>query len=282
MFPGGGKFVQVKLFRFLFLSVAALVSLAGCRVTPSLPPADFHSACASAFQRRGLPRTVELLEQLAGRHAGRERQLARLNSATAEEFRGLTAENDPRFMWALEAECCVRMLLLPEPAQAGGMEARMEPVALRLLEFEQAVWWAKFAACRDNGPTDREREECLLALALTTGWEESRIVSFDFSTLPLPEGEMRTEEQAADVPDPGAAVIASAAELLRLSGSALVPELAGTKDKLAISRQARIALASRYLRDAERGWRENPSAATLSSWRIARARYLLESALPDL
>ena len=88
--------------------------------------------------------------------------------------------------------------------------------------------------------------------------------------------------QAADVPDPGAAVIASAAELLRLSGSALVPELAGTKDKLAISRQARIALASRYLRDAERGWRENPSAATLSSWRIARARYLLESALPDL
>lgn len=220
-----------------------------------------------------MPRTVEFLEALADRHVGRERQLARLEAAEREDFGMFTAENDPRFMWALEAECWARLLLLPRVSGATP-EERMEPVAAELLKFEQKVQWAKLDELRKRPASDTEREACLLALALSTGWSGERILGFDFSSLPRPE----SGGKAAPMPagDPGREVVKTAAEVLLLASQVPAPSDKAVENKLSELRRARIALAERYLAPAEASLRSGADGSALTAWRIARARCDLE------
>ena len=257
----------------LSLGGAVMLGAAGCRA-PEVARTDFATARAAAAERRKLPRTVEFLEALADRHVDRERRIARLSAAEHEDFSAFNAENDPRFMWALEADCWAEIMLSPGSEPDMTPEARVTPVVEKLLEFEQAVWWARLAALRDAPADDPRREECLLTLGLTTGWGAERIMAFDFSSLPLP----KPDAGKSPIPacDPGREVVKTAAELLLMSSRVPPPEPGAVSAKLRELRRWRLALAARYLAEAETRWRSAPDAASLAAWRIARARYELE------
>lgn len=266
----------MKFLRAFVPGVALAASLfSGC-FSPGIERADLDAAVTSAIERRAVPRTVEFLERLADRQVERERQLAQLAAAEREEFTDFTAENDPRFMWALEAECWARVIFNPDPA---GPEALISPTARQLLEFEQSVLWAKLDMLRRDPAAERERAGCLLALGMTTGWSEDRLARFDFSSLPKPEPKVEEQsEPREDAEDPGKALVMLAAELLVLSAQAPPPreEIESHLTKLSA---ARIALAKRYLDKAEKRLREAPDDAAVAEWRIARARYRLERAV---
>lgn len=268
-----------KNCRLAVLGAAVSLFVAGCRV-PEAPRTDLAAACAAAAERRKLPRTVELMETLADRHVGRERQLARLAAAEREDFSAFSAENDPRFMWALEVCCWAELMFLPPPSATAGPETRMEATALRLLEFEQAVWWAKLASLAEAPASDPDKEACLLALELTTGWSRARIGAFDFSSLPRPGSEARSVSGEAG--DPGKRVVTTAAELLTLASQIPPPERGAVEEKIAELNRARRALARHYLAAADRRRRSSPDPAALAQWRIARARLRLENSLSGL
>jgi len=264
-----------------YLPAAALLLAAccgaGCR-TAAPPRGDLAAAYRAARERRLTPRTVELLENLADRHVARERQLARLETAIGEDFRRFGAADDPRFVWAHEMECYARMMHLPERSGAAPAE-RLKPVAEKLLKFEQQVNWAKLAACRDSVT---EREAPVLALRLATGWDEARILGFDFASLPEPPTTAASSPApAADPAELGARVVRRAAELLTLCDGRPA-ETAAVLTALRNSAAARQALAECYLALAEHRLRRDHSPAALAAWRIARARNELEKSFPEL
>lgn len=266
----------MKLLRPCLLLTAAVCAsvIAGCR-TAEVPRGDLDTACRAAVERRLTPRTMELLENLADRHVGRERQLARIEAAANEDFRRFGAADDPRFVWAHEVECYAQ-LLLPDPS-GRSPAARLEPVARRLLEFEQQLEWARLAACRDSAA---EREAPLLALRIATGWSEKRILGFDFSSLPEPR-KSAVPGAPADPVGPGVQAARRAAELLTLCGDDTAqPE--ALRAALQSSAEARRKLAECYLNRALRRWRQEKTPAALAEWRIARARYDLEKSFPAL
>ena len=246
----------------------------GC-LSSDPPPSDLGTACHAACERRLVPRTVELLEELAGIHLGREQRATRLEAAGRETYSGNTAENDPRFNWLREAELCPLMIF--SSRQSETPEKRMEPAVREMLLFEQRVLWAKFASLQPRPADDRERRECVLALELTTGWAPARIEAFDLSSLPVPEPGHRT---AALYGVNISAVLRTAAELLLLDPQGAPPDrklLASKMDELCLGRRA---LAVHYLRDAEAAYAAAPDAAALEKWRIADARYILEHSIP--
>lgn len=266
----------MKCFRpYLLLTAAVFISgIVGCR-TAEVTRGDLDAACRAAVERRLTPRTMELLENLADRHVGRDRQLARIEAAANEDFRRFGAADDPRFVWSHEVECYAQ-LLLPDPS-GRSPAARLEPVARRLLEFEQQLEWARLAACRDSAA---EREAPLLALRLATGWSEQRILGFDFSSLPEP-GKSAAAGALADPVEPGARAARFAAELLTLCGDDKAqPE--AFRAALRSSAEARRKLAECYLNRALLRWRQEKTPAALAEWRIARARYDLEKSFPAL
>ena len=238
------------------------------------PPevSDLRTAVAAACERRLVPRTVELLEELAGNHLGRERLAARLEAAANDDCRGRTAENDPRFNWLLEAELCADMVF-SVPGETA-LEKRMEPVVRGMLRFEQRVLWAKFALLKERPAEDRERRECVLALELTTGWEPARIEAFDLASLELPEPGSVT---AKPVRGDASAALRPAAELLLIDPRESEAKRELIAARLAEIRSGRVALAERYLCDAEAAYAARRDAASLAAWRIARARCDFES-----
>jgi len=265
-----------KLFRTLALAAVLAAGCSGCRTAPA-PRNDLKTACRTAVERRLTPRTVELVEALADRHVGRERQLARIEAAVTEDFRRFGAADDPRFVWAHEVECYARMLHLPAASGAAPAE-RLIPAARCLLKFEQQSNWAKLALCRDSAA---EREGAVLALRLATGWSEERILDFDFSSLPEPESSEAELPAPGNLAELGAQTARRAAELLTLCGDTEAkPET--VKAALRRSAEARIALAECYLNRARQRWRQERSPAALAEWRIADARYELEKSFPKL
>ena len=257
------------------VAAAALLISAGCRSTAVQPTHDtFDRVCRVAEERRLLPRTYELLESLADRHVGRERQLARLETAITEDFSRFNAADDPRFVWAHEVESYARMLYLP-PEGDVSPATRMRPAARRLIRFEQTVNLARLAA---SGDSAAEREQLLLALRLATGWPDERILGFDFSSLPVPES-LPVAESSGTPDSCGAQLVRLSAELLALCGRVDIPTSVGEKE-LAKLRDARIALAESYLARAVREWRDGETPARLAAWRIAAARRELERDFP--
>jgi len=258
----------------LILASALLGGVAGCRSTQQQPTHDtFDRVCRVAEERRLLPRTYELLESLADRHVGRERQLARLETAITEDFSRFDAADDPRFVWAHEVESYARMLYLP-PEGDVSPATRMRPAARRLIRFEQTVNLARLAAVGSAA----EREQVLLALRLATGWQDERILGFDFSSLPVPENLPVAE--SSGTPDAcGAQLVRLSAELLALCGRVDIPTSVVERE-LAKLRDARVALAESYLARAVREWRDGETPARLAAWRIAAARRELERDFP--
>ena len=247
----------------------------GC-IRPETPPvSDLGSAVAAAGERRLVPRTVELLEELAGIHLGKERYSARLEAAAGSDYSGSTAENDPRFNRLLEVELCTLMVFSAKPGET--LEKRLSPVVREMLDFEQMVLWSKFDRLKGRPAGDGERGECVLALELTTGWEPARIGEFRFSSLPVPETWKRP---AGSVGADLRAVLRTAAELLLLDPQGNAPDRAMTAAKLEELRIGREALAEHYLRDAEKAYAAAPGAETLARWRIAAARYIFETSVP--
>lgn len=255
-------------------SAAALVAAAGC-VSVERPTHDtFDKAVRVAVERRLLPRTYELLESLADRHVGRERQLARLETAITEDFSRFDAADDPRFVWAHEVENYARMLYLP-PAEDTSPATRLRPAALRLIKFEMSVDLSRLAVCRDSAA---EREQVLLALRLATGWSDARLLGFDFSSLPPPE-KLPAPKSSGDPAACGAQLVRLSAELLALCGGVNVPS--STVEKaIAKLREARLALAESYLDRAAKAYRGGETPARLAAWRIAAARLVLERGFP--
>ena len=254
----------------------AAVFCGGC-IQPETPQvSDLGSAVAAAGERRLVPRTVELLEELAGIHLGKEQQSARLEAAAGGDYSGSTAENDPRFNWLLEAELCTLMVFSAKPDET--LEKRLSPVVREMLDFEQRVLWSKFAWLKERPAGDGERSECVLALELTTGWEPARIGEFRFSSLPTPETWRRTAGSVgADI----RAVLRTAAELLLLDPQGNAPDRVMIAAKLEELRVGRAALAEHYLRNAEKAYAAAPGAETLAQWRIAAARYIFETSVPQ-
>ena len=247
----------------------------GCIRGGQAPVSDLGTACAAACERRLVPRTVELLEELAGIHLGREQQAARLEAAGRQDYSGNDAESDPRFNRLREAELCPLMLFSSRPGET--LETRLEPPVREMLSFEQRVLWAKFALLKPRPAEDRERRECVLALELTTGWTPERIEAFDFSSLPVPEKGHRT---VALYGENISALLRSAAALLLLDPHGAPPDrtsLAAKMDELAAGR---VALAVHYLRNAEAAYAAAPGPETLAKWRIADARYAFEKSIP--
>ena len=247
----------------------------GC-LRPDPPPAsDFGAACHAAYERRLVPRTVELLEELAGIHLGRAHQATRIAAAARADHSGSTAGNDPRFNYLREAELCTLMIF--STRQSDPPEKRMEPAARAMLLFEQHVQWAKFALLKPRPADDRERRECVLALELTTGWTPERIEGFDFTSLPVPEpGERTAALFAVNI----SAVLRTAAELLLLDPQGAQIDRAALAAKMNEASLGRKALAVHYLRDAEAAYAAAPGPETLEKWRIARARYDFENSIP--
>ena len=257
------------------LCLAVLGAVCGCRTGQDAPPSDLGAACRAACARRLVPRTVELLEELAGIHLGREQQAARLAAAGREDYSRNTAENDPRFNWLLEAELCPLVLFSSRTGETP--EKRIEPAVREMLDFEQRVLWAKFDLLRSRPADDRERRECVLALELTTNWSPERIEAFDFSSLPVPEKGHRTVAfYGVNI----TATLRTAAELLLLDPQGTPPapaSLAAGMDELGAGR---VALAVHYLRNAEKEYAAAPGPETLAKWRIADARYVFEKSIP--
>ena len=259
----------------VFCIALGAVFWGGCIGREDTPISDLGTACRAAYDRRLVPRTVELLEELAGIHLGREQQAARLEAAAGEDYSGSNAENDPRFNWLLEAELCPLVVFASKSGETP--EKRMEPVVREMLLFEQRVSWAKFALLKSRPADDRERRDCILALELTTGWTPERIEAFDFFSLPVPEDGMRTAALCgANI----TAVLHTAAELLLLDPQGTPPDRALLAAKMNELSVGRIALALHYLRSAETAYAAAPGPETLLRWRIADSRYAFENSIP--
>jgi len=254
---------------------------AGC-ATMDAPEerADLDSACRSAVELRLAPRTFEILSAAAGRVVGYERQLTRLKSAENGDFGRFGAADDPRFVWAHEAECCLRLMQAAEEDPPADPEPLVKAAAKLLLVFEQHVGWARFAACRELPRGNADLEAALLTLRLATGWPDERIYGFDFSSLPEPGKEPRFVFPERSVKQCGADLVRVTTELLALGMRSPMPEKAVLVNAAERVRSARIALAGCYLRGALRELKKERSAASLAAWRIARARYELEKAFP--
>lgn len=268
----------------LCLPGAALwLALVGCG-TAEAPPEqdDLASACRAAVELRLDPRTFELLSNAADRVVGYERQLARLKSAEKEDLRRFGAADDPRFVWAHEAECCVRLMLLASESPQADPEVGMKQAARKLLEFEQAVAWARLAACMERRRGDAELDAALLTLRLSTGWPEERILGFDFSSLPEPGKPPEFAFPERGTAECAAETLRATESLLLLAGRSPRPEPKEVAAALARVRNARIALAESYLRLALRQLAAGRGPAALAAWRIAMARYELEKSFPGL
>lgn len=260
----------IKVAAALF---GVLVLAAGC--VSECPPevSDIRTAVAAACERRLVPKTVELLEELAENHLGRERLAARLEAASNDDCRGRTAENDPRFNWLLEAELYADMVF-SAPGETTP-EKRMEPVVRGMLRFEQRMLWAKFASLKERPADDRERRECVLALELTTGWDPARIETFDLASLEVPE--RGGVGSAKAVRGDASASLRAAAELLLVDPQESEAKRELISAKLVEIRSGRVALAVKYLRAAEAEYAAKRDSASLAAWRIAKARCDFES-----
>lgn len=241
---------------------------------------DLDSACRSAVELRLDPRTFEILSSAAGRVVGYEHQLTRLKSAENGDFRRFGAADDPRFVWAHEAECCLRLMQAAEEDPPADPEPLVKTVARKLLIFEQHVGWARFAACRELPRGNADLEAALLTLRLATGWPEERIFGFDFASLPEPGKEPRFDSPERSTEQCGVDLVRVTTELLALGVRSPMPEKKVLENAAARVRSARVALAECYLRRAFRELEAERSAASLAAWRIALARYELEKSFP--
>ena len=258
------------------LFAAALV-LAGCRAMwRSNGPDDLNSACDDAVERRLEPRTFELLSRMADLVVARERQLAQYEAFGKEYFRVFGARNDPRFVWAHEVECYVRFAASSDP------EPRVREVARQLLEFEQACEWAFLAEVRERPRSDAGLDAALMALRISTGWSEERILSFDFASLPVPGKEPPPVDPERSVEACGAELLRATRELLALAAASPPPEKTALEAARTRVCSSRVALAECYLRQAWKNLLAGRNAATLAAWRIANARYELEKSLSGL
>jgi len=239
-------------------------------------PDDLDSACDDAVERRLEPRTFELLSRMADLVVSRERQLAHFEAAGNEYFRAFGAGNDPRFVWAHEVECYVQLAAASDP------EPRMREVARRLLEFEQARDWAVLAGVRELPRSDARLDAALMALRISTGWSEERIMSFDFDSLPVPEKALPPVRPQRSVEACGAELLRATRALLALAAASPPPEKPELEAAQTRVRSARVALAECYLHRAWEGLRSGRSPATLAAWRIAKARYELEKSFSGL
>lgn len=262
--------------------VAALCVVAGCR-TAGRPEArdDLASAYRAAGENKLGPRTFELLSATADRVVEYERRLTRLKSAEKEDFGRFGAADDPRFVWAHEAECCVHLALAADKTPAPDPEAETRKAAGRLLEFEQLAAWARLAARREAPRGDAELEAALLALRISTGWSEERILDFDFDSLPQPPERFPCsappERSAAEC---GAELVRATEALLAMAVRSPRPEEREIEGAFARVHAARLALAQCYLYRAVKDLESRRSEDALAAWRIARARYELEKVFP--
>lgn len=258
------------------LAAVLCVAASGCRTTEPPPERDdLASARRAAVERRLDPRTFELLSRMAGLVVARERQLAQYGSVGKEYFRVFGATRDPRFAWAHEVECCVLLAGVPDP------EPRMRKVARRMLEFEQSWEWANLAYFRELPRSDARLEAALIALRISTGWPEERIMMFDFDSLPFPDMEPAPAAPEKSVDECGMELLRATADLLKLAAKSPPPDKAVTDAALRRLREARIALAKCYLYREWKNLRAEESAAALAGWRIAKARCELEKSFSD-
>lgn len=265
------------MFRVRTALFAAALVLAGCRAMwRANGPDDLDSACDDAVERRLEPRTFELLSRMADLVVARERQLAHFEAAGNDYFRVFGAGNDPRFVWAHEVECYVRFAASSDP------EPRVREVARQLLEFEQSCEWANLAQFRELPRSDARLDAALMALRISTGWSEERIMSFDFDSLPVPGTEPLPVRPERSVEACGAELLRATRELLSLAAASPPPEKTVLEAAQTRVRSARVALAECYLDRAWKGLRSGRSPATLAAWRIANARYELEKSFPGL
>ena len=239
-------------------------------------PDDLASACDDAVGRRLEPRTFELLSRMADLVVSRERQLAHFEAAGDEYFRVFDAGRDPRFVWAHEVECYVRLATSSDP------EPRMREVARRLLEFEQAREWANLAGVRELPRSDARLDAALMALRISTGWSEERIMSFDFDSLPVPDKEPPPVRPERTVELCGAELLRATRTLLALAAASPPPGKAELEAALTRVRSARVGLAECYLYRAWEELRSGRSSVALAAWRIAKARLDLEKSFPGL
>ena len=239
-------------------------------------PDDLDSACDDAVERRLEPRTFELLSRMADLVVSRERQLAQYEASGNEYFRVFGAGDDPRFVWAHEVECYMRFAASPDP------EPRVRVVARKLLEFEQAREWANLAQFRERPRSDAGLDAALMALRISTGWSEERIMSFDFDSLPAPGREPPPVDPERSVEACGAELLRATRALLALAAASPPPEKPELEAALDAVRSARIALAECYLYRALVRLGVDRSPGTLAAWRIARARLELEKSFSGL
>ncbi len=274
----------MKFRGFGSVAGALIFAVAGCRTAePVRQRDDLASANRAAIELRLAPRTFELLSNAADRVVGCERRLARLKSAEKEDFRRFGAADDPRFAWAHDAECCMRLALAADKTPAPDPEAEMRKIAGRLLEFEQSVAWARLAARREAPRGDAELEAALLALRISTGWSEERILDFDFDSLPSPPEAITTSFfMRGGIAEHGARLVRATEELLALAVKSPRPEPSEIEAALDRVRGARQNLASIYLQRAEDEVVKERSDAAVAAWRIAAARFELERSFPGL
>ena len=258
------------------LFAVLVLALAGCRSWRPNGPDDLDSACDDAVERRLEPRTFELLSRMADLVVARERQLAHFEAAGNEYFRVFGAGDDPRFVWAHEVECYVRFAASSDP------EPRVREVARRLLEFEQAREWAFLAAMRERPRSDAGFDAALMALRISTGWSEERILGFDFDSLPVPEKEPPPVRPKRSVEACGAELLRATRELLALAAASPAPEKTELEAAQSRVRSARVALAESSLYRAWEGLRSDRDPVALAAWRTARARLELEKSFPGL
>lgn len=268
--------------RMLAASGAALcVALAGCRAAAVRTEArdDFASAYRAAEENKLGPRTFELLSATADGVVEYERRMARLKSAEKEDFARFGAADDPRFVWAHEAECCVHLALAADRTPALDPEAETRKAARRLLRFEQLAVWARLAARREAPRGDAELEGALLALRISTGWPEERILDFDFDSLPQPP-EKFPRSAGRSAAECGAELVRATEALLALAVRSPRPGMREIEAAFARVRAARVALAQSYVRRAEKELESRRSEDALGAWRIAAARCELEKVFP--
>ena len=263
--------------------VALCLALAGCRTADS--PAkrdDLRSAFSTAADKKLDPRTFEILSRAAAvQVSGYERRLERLKSAEKEDFGRFGAADDPRFVWAHEAECCVHLMMSADKKPVSDPESEMKEVARRLLEFEQFVAWARLAAGREAPRGDAGLEAALLTLRISTGWPEERIMAFDFDSLPTPPEKITTSfVLRGSAAEHGTGLVRATEELLVLAVRSPDPKRPELEAALGRVRSARRDLAWIYLQRAEDEVVKERNEVTVAAWRIAKARYELEKGFP--
>ena len=266
---------------YCIAAAAVGLAVAGCQWAEALPERnDFETARRDATALGQSSRTFELLSRAAAQVAEYERRLTRLKSAESEDFRRFGAADDPRFVWAHEAECCILLMLAASETPPADPEARMKAPARLLLEFDQAVGWARLAVRRELPRDDARLEAALLMLRLSTGWEEERILSFDYSSLPEPGKAPRFSAPERSTAECGVETVRATLALLALTVESPMPGRSKIDAALKRPRAARIALAESYLRTAAGELDAKRSDDALALWRIALARLELEKVFP--